>query len=102
LAGSNVENLKKDIWKDAKISTRISFMLDKIVKEKGFEVSEEEIENGIKAFAMQIGMVPENAQQNLGPMVDQVIYNLKTEKAIQYLVDHAIIKIVKALENSTI
>lgn len=99
LAGSNVENLKRDIWKDAKRSTRISFMLDKIIEEKGFEVSEEELDNGIEDFAIQIGMNTENAKQNLGPLVDQVIYKLKTEKAIQYMVDNAVIKIVKALDN---
>ena len=102
LVGSNVENLKREIWKDAKNATRTSFMLDKLIEEKGFEISEEELDKGIEAFAIQIGMKTENAKQNLGPLVDQVVYKLKTEKAIQYLVDHAVIKIVKALERQVV
>ncbi len=96
MTNSNEESLKREIWKDAKIHTRVSFMLDKIVAEKDFELSDDELNQGLEAFAAKIGMDTKNAKANLGPMVENVMYELKIEKAIQYLLDHAVITVAEA------
>jgi trigger factor len=97
MVGSSVDAIKKQFWIDAKHSTKITYMLDKIIQEKGFEVSDEELNQGIQAFAINAGMEIENAtKKNLGPMVDSIAYEIKTEKAIQYLEEHAIVTVTEA------
>lgn len=87
------ESFKKQMWEDAKNAVKTEFILDKIINEKGFEVSEEELEQGAEVFASQIGMDKENARKNLGPLVNKLIFELKAERAIQYMIDHAAITI---------
>jgi trigger factor len=88
---TSTEVLKKQIWDDAKIITQSNYILDKIIREKGIEVSEEEFNKGIEAFAISINMDPENARENLGPLVDKVLFDLKADKAVQYLLDCAVL-----------
>ena len=40
-------------------------------------------------------MDKENARENLGPLVEKVLFDLKAEKAVQYLLDHAVITIAE-------
>lgn len=95
MINSNVETLKKQIWEDAKINTKSSYVIEKIIEEKGFDVSDEELKSGIEAFATSIGMNKENAKVNLGPLVEKVIFDLKAGKVAQYLVDHAVITLAE-------
>lgn len=93
MTGSNKEILKSRMWQDAKIVVRSNFMLDKILKEKGFTITDKELNGAITQFATNFGMEVENAREKLGPMVDKIAYDLKIEKTIQYMVDHAAITI---------
>lgn len=102
MTNSNVETLKKQIWEDAKNLTKSNFILDKIIEEKEFEVSEKELNIGIESFVRSIGMDIDvdmkDPRKNLGPLVDRVIFDLKAGKAAQYLVDHAVITIAERNE----
>ncbi|MEL1136012.1 trigger factor [Desulfitobacterium sp. THU1] len=88
-------DFKKEVWEDAENSLKADYILAKIVEEKGYTVSEEELNEGCKRFALSINMDPENAQQNLGPLVNKVEYDLKVEKVFDYLVDQAAIAIAE-------
>ncbi|QDR82714.1 trigger factor [Sporomusa termitida] len=92
MVNSTADNLKQKIWEDAKIITKSICILEKLVEAKDFAVSAEELNTGIKTFAASIGMDTKNAQKNLGPLVEKVLFDLKANKAIQYLLDHAVIK----------
>lgn len=85
-------DFKKEVWADAGNSLKADYILDKIIEEKGYSLSEEELQRGCEKFALSINMSPENTRQNLGPLVRKVEYDLKAEKAFQYLWEHAVIK----------
>lgn len=85
-------DFKREVWEDAENSLKADYILDKIIKEKGYTVSEEELNQGCEEFALSINMSPENAGQKLGPLVHKVEHDLKAEKAFQYLLEHAVIR----------
>ncbi len=91
MINSTMDNLKREIWENAKNITKSNYILEKIIQEKGFEVSDAELTSGIETFAVNIGMDTKNAKKNLGPLVEKVLFDLKANKAIQYLLDHAVI-----------
>lgn len=93
MTNSTMDNLKKEIWQDATTITKSNYILEKVITEKEIEVSDEELNSGIEAFAASIGMAAKNAKENLGPLVEKVLFDLKANKAIQYLLDHAVITI---------
>lgn len=86
------KDFKREVWEDAENSLKSDYILDKIIKEKGYTVSEEELQRGCEKFALSINMSPENARQNLGPLVTKVEHDLKADKAFQYLLEHAVLK----------
>lgn len=88
---SSKELLQAQIWKEAKKMIRTEFLLDKIITEKGFQLSEDEINQGCEEMARNLGMDIDGARENLGPLVDKVIFDLKARKALQYMLDHAVI-----------
>ncbi|WP_094607044.1 Trigger factor [Sporomusa silvacetica DSM 10669] len=92
MINSNVESLKRKIWSDAENVMKSNYILEKVIEEKEFEVSDQELSCGIEAFATSIGMKKENAKkENLGPLVNNVLFDLKANKAVQYLLNHAVI-----------
>lgn len=100
MINSNAENLKREMWEAARNATKSSYILEKIIEEKNFQVSDKELNSGIEAFATSIGMEKENAKENLGPLVDKVLFDLKANKAVQYLLNHAVITIVETNEET--
>jgi trigger factor len=48
MSGNNKETLKAQMWKNAKNFVRSHYMLDKILQEENFEVSEEELNKGME------------------------------------------------------
>lgn len=83
------EELKNEIWDDAENSLKSEYIMDEIIKEKGYTVTDEEIEEGCQKFALSMNMDPENAREKLGPLVHKVEFDLKVEKAFQYILEHA-------------
>jgi trigger factor len=83
------EEFRQDLWPDAESTVKTNFMLEKIVEEKGFEVTDEELDNRISEVAKNMGVEIDQAKQNLAGVMDNIIFNMKIEKAIQYLVDNA-------------
>lgn len=88
---STAAAFKQQVWEDAVAVTKSNYLLEKIIEEKDFSISEAELSCGIENLAVSMGMEKENARQNLGPLVDKVLFDLKANKAIEYLLDHAVI-----------
>jgi trigger factor len=101
MTGMDMETFKAKMWKEAKNFVRSQFLLDKILADKGFEISEEDLNKAIEEFAINNRMdMDKNLRERLGPIVDSIAYELKIEKVIQYLLDHAKINIGEAAEKS--
>jgi trigger factor len=97
MVGKSLEEVKRDFWSDAVRSVKITYLLNKIVADMGFEISEDEHQEGIMSFARQYNIDTEDfeeVKERVGPMVDRIAQELKSQKAAQYLIDHAIIKLV--------
>ncbi|HBQ85045.1 MAG TPA: trigger factor [Syntrophomonas sp.] len=89
LTSTTEEDLRQDMWSDAEQRVKVNFMLEKIIEEKGIEVTDEEIDNKINEVATNLKIELDEAKQRLVGVMDDLIFNLKAEKAVQYLVDSA-------------
>ncbi|MEN6460447.1 MAG: trigger factor [Syntrophomonas sp.] len=96
---ANEEEFRQDLWPDAESTVKTNFMLEKIVEEKGFEVTDEELDNRIGEIATNMGVELDQAKQNLAGIMDNIIFNMKMEKAVQYLADNA--KVTEAAAENT-
>ena len=88
---SNLNEFKHDMLPEAERNAKTNFMLEKIIEEKGFELTDEEVDKQVEEIAEQMGVDFDQAKQNLEGVMDKVRYNMKIDKAIQYLVDNAVI-----------
>jgi len=87
--GSSWEDLQSDMRPEAERTAKINFLLEKIVEEKGIEVTDEEMNKQIEEAAKGMGVDPEQAKQNLAGIMDRLEFSVKMDKAVQYLIDHA-------------
>ncbi len=86
---STQEDLANDMRPEAERTAKINFLLEKIVEEKGIEVTDEEMDKQIEEAAQGMGVDPEQAKQNLAGIMDNLEFSVKMDKAVKYLVDHA-------------
>lgn len=86
---SNQEELENDLRPEAERTVKINFLLEKLVEEKGIEVTDEEMNKQIEEAANSMGVDPEQAKQNLAGVMDSLEYSVKMDKAVQYLIDNA-------------
>ncbi|MDD3363685.1 MAG: trigger factor [Syntrophomonas sp.] len=91
MTNSNLNEFRQDMLPEAERNAKTNFMLEKIVEEKGFELTDEEVDKQIEEIAVQMGVDIDQAKQNLEGVMDKVKFNMKVDKAIQYLVDNAVI-----------
>ncbi|MBP1761297.1 MAG: trigger factor [Firmicutes bacterium] len=92
MIGKSLDEVKRDFWLDAQLSVKIEYLLEKLVKDMGFDINEEEQRNGVFEFARQYNMDAndyEELKTKVGPMFERITLELKMHKATQYLVDHA-------------
>lgn len=85
ITNSNKEEFAESIRPEAERIAKGNFMLEKIVEEKGFEITDEELDKYIEDVANGMGIEPENARERLQGAEDSIRMNLKVEKAIEYL-----------------
>lgn len=89
LTNTSEEDFREDMRPEAEHTVKVNFMLEKLIEEKGIEVTDEELDNKIKEIADSMKIELDQAKQNLAGILDNIAYNLKIEKAINYLVDNA-------------
>lgn len=86
---STPEELANDMRPEAERSAKVNFLLEKLVEEKGIEVTDEEMNKQIEEAAQSMGVDAEQAKQNLAGIMDSLEFSVKMDKAVQYLIDHA-------------
>jgi trigger factor len=88
---SNQDELAQRMWPEGERLAKSNFMLEKLIEEKGFEVSDEEIDKRIEGIAQDMGMDLEMARENFADLMDQLEFGIKMDKAVDYLTDNAVI-----------
>ena len=85
--GSDEKAVKKEYKVVAEKRIKQELILDKIAKEYGIEVSEEEVKDKIKAIANEIKQDPLKVEANLkkNNNIDSLRENIRREKAIDYI-----------------
>jgi trigger factor len=96
--GSSQEDLENDMRPEAERAAKVNFLLEKLVEEKGIEVTDDEMNNQIEEVAKNMGVDPEQAKQNLAGIMDSLEFSVKMDKAVQFLIDHAKIEEFEAAE----
>jgi len=89
--GSNPEAFYSELRPEAERIVKTNFMLEKIAEEKGFTVTDEEIDKQIETIAKDMGLELEKAKERLNVLRDELQESMKIDKAIEYLVDNAVI-----------
>lgn len=98
LTNTSEDDFKQDMRPEAEHTVKVNFMLEKVIEEKGIEVTDEELDKKISDVATSMKVELDQAKQNLAGIMDNIAYNLKLEKAMKYLVDNA--EIVENEENT--
>lgn len=91
ITGSNPEAFYSELRPEAEKTVRTNFMLEKIAEEKGFTVTDEEINKQIENMAKDMGVELELVRERMNDIMDDLEQSMKIDKAVQYLVDNAII-----------
>ena len=92
LTGSNIDRIREALYPEAETKVKCDFLLEKLVEEKGIEVSDEEINKHIEDVANNTGLPIEAAKEQLEEIIESVTMQLKVDKAIDYLIDKAIVR----------
>ncbi|MGR6835350.1 trigger factor [Syntrophomonas erecta] len=87
--GGSEEDLVQDMWPEAQRTVKVNFLLEKLAEEKGFEVTDEEVDKHIEDVAGGMGMDPDQAKQNLAGIRKDLEFSIKMDKAAQFLIDAA-------------
>ena len=82
----------QEMWPEGEKNARTNFMLEKIVEEKGFTISDEELDIQIRGDRCIHGLGCRTGQSKIWPgLWMMLVYRMKMDKAVQYLVDNAVI-----------
>ena len=74
---------------EAERVVRSNLLLEKVIEEKGIEVSDEELNQQIDDAAKGMGVDPEKVREGLMGIRENIELSVKMDKAMQYLIDHA-------------
>lgn len=91
ITGSSIDKLRESLYPEAETKVKYDFLLEKLVEERGIEVSDEEINKHIEDVANNTGLSIEAAKEQLDEVMESVTMQLKVDKAIDYLIDKAIV-----------
>lgn len=98
LTNSSEEAFSQKIWPEAEKMVKSNFMLEKLATEKGFELSDEEINKHIEELAEQMGTDIEKARENLEDSMDNITMGLKMDKAVNYLIENTKVSTISPQE----
>ena len=88
IMGRTEEDIRKDYKEQAEKSVKSRLVLEAIVKAEKIEVTPEEVTEKIKEMAKQYGRKEEELLENV-QLKEYIEENLKTEKAIDFIVQNA-------------
>ncbi len=93
ITNSSIEVLVTSLMPEAEKQLKSNFVLEKLIDEKGIEINDEELDIYINDMAEKMGMEVEEVRKNIEGMIENIRYNLKMDKAVDYLIDHAVVTI---------
>jgi len=76
---------------EAERSVKSDFMLEKLVEEKGFTASDEEVDKRIEDVAAEMHVDLDNTRQILKDVTEKIRFGIQVDKAVDYLIEKAII-----------
>ncbi|HZK01247.1 MAG TPA: trigger factor [Anaerovoracaceae bacterium] len=85
------EDLSQDMRPEAEQMAKSNFMLKKIIEEKGFAATDEEVGKQLEEMSGDMGIPADQLTAELPYITDNIEFSIKVDKAIQYLVDNAVI-----------
>ena len=88
MMGTSEENIRNNYKEQAEKSVKSRLVLEAVVKAEKIEVTPEEITDKIKEMAKQYGRKEEDLLNN-EQLKEYIEENLKTEKAIEFIVKNA-------------
>ncbi len=91
ITNSSIEVLINSLMPEAEKQLKTNFMLEKLIDEKGIEIDDEELDIYINDMAEKMSMEVEEVRKNIEGMTENIRYNLKMDKAVDYLVQHAVV-----------
>ena len=91
MVGKTEEDIRKEYEEQAKISVKSRLVLEAIVKAENLEASEEEVSEKVKEMAANYGRDAEELMKN-EHLTNYIKENMKSEKAIKFVVENAKIK----------
>lgn len=88
---STEDDLRTRMWPDAERSVKSDFMLEKLVEEKGFTASDEEVDKRIEDIAAEMHVDLDNTREILKDVTEKIRFGVQIDKAVDYLIEKAII-----------
>lgn len=93
-SGMEMDGLKAAMRPDAVKNLRTSFLLEKIADEQDITISDEDIEAEMKTMAesfQSMSIPPEEIMERLAALRDNVVMDMRMNRAVDYLTDNAVI-----------
>ena len=94
MLGKTKEDYRKESEEPAKESLKMRLVLEAVCKEAKIEVEEKEIESKITELATSYGRKEEDLKNNEN-LIEHIKENIKSEKAINLIIDNAKVKTVE-------
>lgn len=95
ITNSTEEDVRHSLRPEAERRIRQDFMLEKLIEEKGIEVSDEEVNKRIEEITGSVGAALEEAKEKLAGMMDKIKAGIQVDKALDCLVEKAVITTTK-------
>jgi trigger factor len=89
---SNEEQFLQQVWPEAERGAKTNFVLEKIAEEKGFTVSDEELENHLSEIGKEMDITSEDIKKRFEHILEQIRFTLVIDKAVDYLTRNAMVK----------
>lgn len=91
--GKDAASLREEIRSDAEKAVKTRLIINGVVEAEQFEVTPEEVEEELKAMAIQYQMTADKVKELIGEENMQYLEkDLKTKKAIEFIFENAVIK----------
>ncbi|MGI6412936.1 MAG: trigger factor [Syntrophomonadaceae bacterium] len=89
LTNTSEEDFNREMWPQAERTVKTNLLLEKLVEEKGIEVTDEEIDKQISDVVKGTQLEFEKAKENLKDIRENIKFGMKIDKVVQYLIECA-------------
>ena len=89
LTNTSEEDFNREMWPQAERTVKTNLLLEKLVEEKGIEITDEEIDKQISDVVKGTQLEFEKAKENLKDIRENIKHGMKIDKVVQYLIECA-------------